>query len=232
MSTREKPFPNDPDWLMQSMRPPLRGTGTVLVAQSRHMAPEPGTQYPSTLNDEYSAVFTEIVQGETLDATLGKAILATAVHFLLTADYDLDQGLLTSQVPKIRRMATMPQAMWQSFTYVAYLNPQLAELMEESFPWCGSQNRHAIFPSQKLRNQFIRQYSTMVVYYVEDPLTEWIPTLFTARLAQLKTAGNSPRWIGSIIRGMEDTPTKRVMATLSRTLLEGPFRLGFHRTSP
>ena len=196
---QKKPFPDDPDWLMQSMNHP---SGVLAQYWLHSLATWRQNQepIPSTLNDEYSAVFTEIVQGETLDATLGKAILATAVHFLLTADYDWTKDYLLPRFQKFDDGNDAP-AMWQSFTYVP-LNPQLAELMEESFLGVVPK-MDAIFPSQKLRNQFIRQYSTMVVYYVEDPLTEWIPTLFT-HAGTTEDRREFTWWIGSIIRGMED----------------------------
>ena len=108
----------------------------------------------TALNDEYSVVFTAIIQEETPAATMGKAFLSTAVNFLLAADYTWTKDCLLPLFQKFGE-GDDAQAVWQSFTYGAYLNPQVAELMEEPFLSAVTEIG-TVFPNQKLRNQFIR----------------------------------------------------------------------------
>ena len=130
---------------------------------------------PTALSDEYHQVLSGIVQDQKLPGKLGRTILASQFAFLLAVDEAWTRENLLPLFDPKNGIADF-QAAWDGFLFGVRLNPTVAEVMADLFlkavEWIDSDLADQ-------RDQFIRYYTDMLVYFVqEDPLDKWITALF------------------------------------------------------
>ena len=131
---------------------------------------------PDALEQEYAQALMQIIDDDTIVGTLGKAILASQLPFLLA----VDETWTTDNVIQLFKETDSPhfRPVWHGFLY-SRLNPQVAELLHDALlqaiPHAGD-----IFPQRiwHLRREFVRLCIEMIIYFVEDPIDSWIPALF------------------------------------------------------
>lgn len=129
---------------------------------------------PNVFNNGYEKIFSAIVQDHSLPGRLGRSILASQLTFLLTADETWTRNnLLPLFYPAIG--AGEFQASWDGFLTWGRLTPPVAELLEDAF--CKA-IPHIKNELKGCLERFIEYYTDMIVYFVKDPLNEWIPELF------------------------------------------------------
>lgn len=127
---------------------------------------------PTGLSDEYHRVLSEIVQDQSLSGRLGRTILASQFPFLLAVD---EVWTKENLIPLFDPSSNDFQAAWAGFLTRVHLNPAVAEEMVALFLKAVERIDNDL---ANQREPFVRHYTTMLVYFVEAPLDEWIPKLF------------------------------------------------------
>ena len=171
---RDASSDNSSDWHNQAIVHP----GGVLARfwlgslSLRRKAQDPK---PDALRGEYLDAFSRIVQEKSLAGRLGRSVLASQLPFLLTVDEKWTrENLLALFI--VNDNISDYQAVWDGFRYVS-LSPPVAELMKAPFLEAVSQIKNEIFDGSR-RARFIEAYTLMLVYYVDDPIQDWIPKFF------------------------------------------------------
>ncbi len=104
--------------------------------------------------------------------------LAGHLHFLLGAEEEWTrENLLPLFDPEAVRSGsvTLHAAAWDGFLAAGRIGPGVAEALELAFLDLVESVEE--FSDWK-RGRFLHYLATMVVYYVDDPLAEWLPRLF------------------------------------------------------
>ena len=154
---------------------------------------------PQSLGNEYSGAFTRIIHDATLNGRLGKAVLASRLRFLLTAD---ETWTMEHLVP-LFDSANLDdrRSVWGGFAY-ENLGPQVANALESSFLQTVPL-MDVLFPDQSTtRERFVQHYTSMAIYAIDDPIDIWIPSLFNN--CKIEDRCVLARHIGDILRRMED----------------------------
>ncbi len=127
------------------------------------------------LEDEYRSVLSEIVEDNTAAGRLAKSVLSRYFSFLLESD---EAWTLEKLLPVLSECVSEDnyRAAWDGFLYGS-LNPHVAEVTEEAF--LNAVTRFETTFSQSLEQErFIDAYVHMLMYYIKEPIVEWIPKFF------------------------------------------------------
>lgn len=127
---------------------------------------------PTVLSGEYRAALLDIVGNRSLTGKLGRTVLTSDFTFLLTVDAAWAQEYL---LPLFDPDSDDFQAAWSGFLTGGRLNPVVAEVMADPFLKAVKQINSDLFNQ---RYRFVEYYVYMLVYFVEDPIDNWIPKLF------------------------------------------------------
>ena len=130
---------------------------------------------PNALSGDYYDALSGIIQDESLIGTLGRSVLAGQLPFLLTVD---EKWTKENMLPLFYQYENKGdyQAAWDGFQYVS-LSPPAAELMKDAFLDAVSHIQSDLFDEHR-REVFINAYITMLAYFVDEPLDDWIPRFF------------------------------------------------------
>ena len=127
---------------------------------------------PDTLDDVYRTNMLAIVEESGIAAEYGKTVFAFGFSYLLYVDENwTKEHLLPLFNPKNPDFASV----WDGFMYARPLNPQTAELISEKILQAVQEIDGEL---SKIRDRFVSLYSSMILYYVDDPLERWISELF------------------------------------------------------
>ena len=118
--------------------------------------------------------------------TLGRTVLASKFHILLDADQVWTRQNL---LPLFKPNSEDFQAAWDGFVTSKPLNPIVAQAMAVLFLKAVELINTDLFNQ---RRKFIQCYSVMLIYFSEDPLSEWIPKLFEHGDYETPSAGSDP----------------------------------------
>lgn len=162
---------------------------------------------PSKLCDPHLTELSAFVEDRSLTGTLGKAVLCSRVGFLLDADRNWCMKYLLPLFTDDSDLDGL-QASWHGFVFGGRLNPQVADVIADGF-LSSIDKIDAIFAEDNLRNLFIQHIAAMVVFFVDNPLSEWIPKLFTYADAP-EDKRNFVSAIGSLLRNMNDDSQKEL----------------------
>ena len=130
---------------------------------------------PDALRGVYLNALSGIVKDKSLAGRLGRSVLAREISFLLTVD---EKWTKKNLLPLFKAHDNVGdyQAIWDGFRYVS-LSPSVAELMKDAFLEAVSDIKGDIFDGIR-RAKFIEAYISMLVYFVDDPIKNWIPKFF------------------------------------------------------
>ncbi len=128
---------------------------------------------PKVMSDEYRSALSGIVQDPTPPGRLGRSVLAGQFAFLLAAD---EVWTKENLIPLFedRNNINDFQAVWDGFLTWGRLNPTVAEHLKDVFLKAVQQIDSDL---ASRRNDFVKYYTTMIGYFVADPLDPWIPEL-------------------------------------------------------
>ena len=162
------------DWLFRATNHPA-GIITEFWIQSLALWRRSQDPSPDSLGDEYCSAFSTLTQNTTTLGRLTKAVMASRLGFLCAAD---EKWTKENLIPLFE--CADPEdlrAVWEGLLYGG-LNHQLAAILQEAFLKAVS-CMETLFPTEgDMRRQFVRFYSSMVTYFVDDPLSVWIPKFF------------------------------------------------------
>ncbi len=178
----EEVIDNDSGWLQSAINRPagilaLFWIGS-LVLWRKHQE-----RKPTSLNEEYLRVLSPIVDDPTLSGLLARSVLASQLALFMTADEAWTRERLLPLFSSPDRGDF--QAAWDGFLTWGRLSPAVAEALADAFSG-GFQRIQCDLPRQRFR--FVEYYTAMVVVFVEDPRSEWIPRLFQQGSTELRRA--------------------------------------------
>ena len=128
--------------------------------------------YPTALSAEYNKALYDIVQDHHLPGRLGRTVLASQFEFLLTVD---EAWTRENVLPLFDPDSDDFRGAWHGFLSRENLNPTVADAMAD-LSLKAVERIDSDLSSQ--RYQFIKYYISMLAYFAEDPINEWIPALF------------------------------------------------------
>lgn len=152
-----------------------------------------------SLGDEYDAALTRITRDDSLAGQLGKATLARQLAFLFAAD---EKWTRRNLLPLFTCESIVDrQAVWHGFLY-GRPNPQIAEAMSDPFLSALPSIQELFSEDSDLRRQFVSFFASIAVYFVEDPLDNWIPEFF--KQVELEDRERFAWAIGDVLASAED----------------------------
>ena len=160
---------------------------------------------PKKISNEYREALSTVVQDRTLAGRLGRTVLAW--HFALLLSYD-NEWVKGHFLPLFEQRDDDEdyQALWDGLTF-GHLTHAAAEVLNNAFLNALSHLGSVLSGEERLRS-FIRTYATMLLYFVDDPLTEWIPKFFT--YADHNSRSYLAAQIGYILDDMDDTKQREL----------------------
>ena len=174
-SKNEEPVIQGPaDWLMLALNSNagmvVRFWLSALWVQS-----ERGTKRSGRLIEEDREFFDLVVEDAGRRGKLGLAMLTSQLGYLLSFDYEwTNKRLLPLFDPD--RDAFVP--VWHGFTW-GHLRSDVGELLKPKFLLAVKDiDKIERVGDPARRDEFVRHYAKMMVYAVDDPLSEWAPALF------------------------------------------------------
>ena len=184
------------DWLIKAINHPA-GRLTEFWVHSLSLWRQEQDPRPRALGDEYSPMFSRIIEDKTVFGKLGKAVFAQHLGFLLAVDEDWTKKHLVPLFAKSGSEAYSP--VWHGVLN-GDLNAQIANALEGAFLKAVSHMTELF--STELRTVFVGVYTGMAVYSVDDPLDAWIPKFFahSSQEDKRKLAWN----MGNYLRNMDD----------------------------
>ncbi len=132
------------------------------------------------ISNEYRMALSDIVQDQELQGKLGRTILASQFGFLLAVD---EVWTRENLLPLFDPDSDDFQAAWNGFLIWGNLNPTVAAAMADPFLKAVGQIDSNL--SSK-RDRFIKYYISMLAYFAEDPIGQWIPAFFQCRSQEAK----------------------------------------------
>ena len=156
---------------------------------------------PKRLDGKYSAVLSKIVEDRTIGRRFGKTILAGEFVFLLAIDENwTKENLLPLFYKKNHSNTHDYKAIWNGFLTLGRLTPSVAELLDKAFLEAVQYINSDL---SDRRDKFIEAYVTMIVYYVNNPIKEWIPNFFAH--SDAKGRHTFVFKMGNLLRQMDET---------------------------
>lgn len=130
---------------------------------------------PKTISGEYRLALSTVVQDRTLAGRLGRT--AFAQNFSLMLSYD-SEWVKEHFLPLFEQRNNDEdyQALWDGLTF-GRLTYAAAEVLHDAFLNALCHLGSILSGEERLRS-FTRTYAAMLLYFVDDPLTEWIPKFF------------------------------------------------------
>ncbi len=172
---RTEPLYETDNWLGKAVNHPA-GSITDFWLESLSLWGKQQDPRPDTLGDEYQAALVSIVQDDTLIGRLGKTVLTRHLAFIFAVD---QMWAAANMVPLFEHPDDPDyEAVWNGFLHGGHLNPHLADALRSAFLDAVSR-MNSMFPNQEWpRQQFVRLYAIMAIFFVEAPLDSWIPKFF------------------------------------------------------
>ena len=156
---------------------------------------------PTRLDGEYLAALSKIVEDRTIGRRFGKTILAGEFVFLLAIDENwTKENLLPLFYKKNHSNTHDYKAIWNGFLTLERLTPSVAELLDKAFLEAVQYINSDL---SDRRDKFIEAYVTMIVYYVNNPIKEWIPKFFAH--SDAKGQHTFVFKMGNLLRQMDET---------------------------
>ena len=171
LDENERLFEGD-DWLIKAINHPA-GRLTEFWVHSLSLWRQGQDPKPDTLGDEYSPVFSAIIEDKTVAGKLAKAILAQYLGFILAVDEDWAKSHLLPLFGSPESDGYRPA--WHGLLY-GTLRPQVVNVLEDAVVEAVSRMAD-LLPGQ-LRSRFVDLYTLMAIHFVDDPLDSWIPKFF------------------------------------------------------
>jgi len=134
-----------------------------------------------SLNAEYCTVLLDIVNDPTENGVLGRTILAGSVDFLFSVDEKWTRKYIIPLFDLEDKLNF--QAVWEGFLTENNITPEMFEYLETHFLKAVARLNSDLLI---ISDQFITQYVRIIVYFVENPINEWIPMLLNCSGNEIK----------------------------------------------
>ena len=130
---------------------------------------------PAGISEEYSELLDKIVEKQTTGGRLGRSAITRELSFIMAVD---EEWANDHMIPLfVSENGDDRQAVWDGFLY-GRLSPAAADALQSAF-LCAVSDIDELFEQRKQpRELFIKAYTAMVAYFVDEPLDSWIPRFF------------------------------------------------------
>ena len=155
--------------------------------------------HPPRISEEYSELLDKIVESQTVVGRLGRSVVARELAFIMAVDEEWANERLIPLF--VNEGKDDRQAVWDGLLY-GRLSPATADALQPAFLQALSDIDALFDQGRKTREQFIRTYTAMVVYFVDEPLNSWIPRFFA--IAGVEDKRQFAWNLGNILRHMEN----------------------------
>ena len=175
---RNDPIEESGDWLRSASSHPA-GSLTNFWLCGFYLWREHQDPKPPVLSEECCTALSRIMNDQSLSGKLGKTVLANKFAYLLDVDKTWTQDNL---LPLFDPSSDDFYAVWDGFLISRVLNPTgskinsiVTEAMADRFLKAVERINSHLFNQ---RDQFIKDYTDILMQFVKDPIDEWIPKLF------------------------------------------------------
>ncbi len=160
---------------------------------------------PKTISNEYREALSTIVQDRSLAGRLGRTVLAS--HFSLLHSYD-NEWVKGNFLPLFEQRDDDEdyRALWDGLNS-GHLTHAAAEALSPAFLNALSHLGAVLSDEERLRS-FTRTYAAMLIYFVDDPLTKWIPKFFAH--ADSSSRSYFAVQIGFLLDDLDDTKQREL----------------------
>ena len=154
---------------------------------------------PENMNDEYSAFLGKMVEAQTTAGRLARSAIARHLPFVMSVDED---WAIERVVPLFRLGDKIDRrAVWDGFLY-GRIDFRVAGILQDTFLEAAESLDELFADESEPRRLFIKAFAAMLAYFVDEPLTSWIPAFFSKAAAD---DGQQLAWdLGDVIGDMED----------------------------
>ena len=151
------------------------------------------------MNDEYSAFLGKMVEAQTTAGRLARSAIARHLPFVMSVDED---WAIERVVPLFRLGDKIDRrAVWDGFLY-GRIDFRVAGILQDTFLEAAKSLDELFADESEPRRLFIKAFAAMLAYFVDEPLTSWIPAFFSKAAAD---DGQQLAWdLGDVIGDMED----------------------------
>jgi hypothetical protein len=175
-------------WFNQSVNYPVWGLANFWLS-SISLWRQHQDRAPAALGEDYRRPLLEIINDTSPIGASGKSILAGQLRYLLGVDEEWTRKHL---LPLFEVDSADFQAVWDGFVTVGRLSPPVAEALKELFLKAVTRISTDLFNQ---RRGFVKCYTAMVVYVVDDVLDTWIPKFFEYGGQQSQQANCEPTFL-------------------------------------
>ncbi len=162
------------DWLTTSINHSAGVLALFWVGSLSIWMNQQGTKAKG-IPDDYRAALSTIIQATSLAGRLGRSVFAWYFSLLFSYDSDWIEDTFLPLFDQ-RNINDDYRALWDGLTS-GRLSPAAAEAMGDAFLNALPNIKTAFSGEERLRS-FIQSFTAMLVYIVDDPLSEWIPSFF------------------------------------------------------
>ena len=194
---QEEPPEEREDWLTTAINHPA-GKLAEYWLRSLSIFRSQNDSATTPLADEYLAALSEIILDRSLSGRLGRVVLAAHFSFLVAIDEDWTRENILPLF-YVRDDIGDFQAAWHGFLHWGRLGPTAAELLSPAFFEAVPRTKTQLFGC---RDRFVGHYVSIITYFIEDPIREWIPKLFDYADSDVKKTFALEVW--QRLRSMDD----------------------------
>ena len=161
------------DWLSTAINHPL-GRLAQFWLRSIELWRNGQETPPQSLSGEYLSILNGIMQDSGATGKLGRAVLASHLHFMLHVD---EGWSLDNLLPLFDAGHEDFRPAWDGFLSWGRITPQVADSLRESFLKAVPRaKRESTWMKQ---HRFLEYYTEMLVWSASGPVDEWITTLLS-----------------------------------------------------
>ena len=193
----EEPEKESDDWLTKAINRP-GGKLAEYWLRSLSIWRNQEDSAATTLSGKYLDALSQIICDQSLSGRLGRAVLAAQFSFLLAIDEDWTRDNILPLFYAQDDIGDF-QAAWHGFLYWGRLGPATVEVLGPAFLEAVPRIEKQLFGC---RDRFVGHYVSIITYFIEDPIREWIPKLFDYVDSDLKRTFASE--VGQRYRSMDD----------------------------
>jgi len=153
---------------------------------------------PEALSEEYREALNRIVKDMSAAGGMALSVLASQLAFLLSVDYDWVIECLLPEFDPEGDSKRFQQS-WNGFLTWGSLNRRVVEQLSPYFEKAITRLDRELAAQ---RDRFVEYFTTLVVFYIPNPLDNWIPLLF--HNGQVQDWRSFSLYIEQTLRGMNE----------------------------
>ena len=164
---------------------------------------------PAGFSGAHADALSEMMADAGLPGKLARVILARYLPYLTSVD---EVWVKSNLIPLLSLDHAEFESAWHGLLYCGQITPQAAELLHDAFLTAIEHIGSRL--DEKLRQQFMNQYTVLLAWFVESPSDHWITRVFASGNAEIRQL--FAEQIGHILRASDETRRKAMWDTWLR----------------